>query len=84
MSGDDWQDGGLFAVGMRHHQEACADLLVLVNGGDACTFTLPEDGKWQLILDTSREDVACAETVEAQFTVETQSVAVLKDLSADV
>jgi len=81
MSGDDWQDGGLFAVGMRHHQEDCSDLLVLINGGDACTFTLPEDGDWQLILDTSREPVACAETMEAQFTVETQAVAVLKDLS---
>ncbi|WP_353474303.1 glycogen debranching protein GlgX [Salipiger sp. H15] len=79
MSDQDWQDAGLFAVGLRHHQEDCPDLLILVNGGEGCTFTLP-GGQWELILDTSRDTVACAERQGETFTVGTQAVAVLRDL----
>ncbi|MCA0946342.1 glycogen debranching protein GlgX [Salipiger pacificus] len=78
MSAKDWGDAGLYAFGLRHHQEACPDLLILVNGGEACTFTLPE-GNWELILDTARAEVSCAEAPGGSFTVEAQAVAVLRD-----
>jgi isoamylase len=77
MSQQDWRDGGLFAVGMRHHQEEGPDILVLVNAGEDCTFTLPSGG-WELILDTARDPVVCAEDPGARLTVEAQSVAVLR------
>ena len=81
MSAQDWQDGGLFAVGLRHHQEDCPDLLILINGGEACTFTLPV-GDWELILDTVRDQVACAEEVCESLIVGPQAIAVLRDRGA--
>ncbi len=78
MTEEDWGDAGLYAFGLRHHQEDCPDLLILINGGEACSFALPE-GDWELILDTARAKVSCAEAPGASFTVEAQAVAAFRD-----
>ncbi|MBE9639679.1 glycogen debranching protein GlgX [Salipiger mangrovisoli] len=82
MSEQDWKDGGLFATGLRHHQEDGPDLLILINGGESCAFALPE-GDWELILDTARDQLTCAEELGESLTVEAQAVAVLRHRDID-
>ncbi|GAA4229114.1 glycogen operon protein [Sagittula marina] len=76
MTDGDWQDGGLFATALRHRQDDTRDLLLLINAGDACRFTLPK-GTWQKRLDTACDPVACDEEVGTEIELTAQSVVVL-------
>ncbi|SLN50393.1 Glycogen debranching enzyme [Aquimixticola soesokkakensis] len=74
MTPQDWQDAGLSCFAVEHDAERDAsgaaveeDILIILNAGDEGPFVLPpcEAGlKWVLHLDTSRADVACAETID--------------------
>jgi glycogen operon protein len=76
MEEADWGDGGLRAMGLRHHLDDQRDVLILLNAGEACTFTLPEGG-WRLCFDSARAAPACDEAARGPLTAEPQSVLVL-------
>ncbi|OWY18147.1 glycogen debranching enzyme GlgX [Thioclava sp. JM3] len=73
MKDDDWQDGGLCCVGLRHRLEGYPELLIVANAGDACEFTLPGKG-WHHILDTTRDNPRCDEAGEEKMNLPWQSL----------
>jgi hypothetical protein len=74
MTGADWQDAGLRAMGIWYgeHSGSMEHLLLLVNAGESAqTFALPAsaDGPWICLFDTS------------QSTVGAKSMGICKDYS---
>ncbi|SDG33127.1 glycogen debranching protein GlgX [Pelagibacterium luteolum] len=73
MSDGAWQDGDLRCFGLNICASLGGDVLIILNAGDDCEFTLPE-GDWILRIDTSRDDVACEDSASGAITVPWQTV----------
>jgi glycogen operon protein len=76
MSEDDWHDGGLRIFAKRVVMSGGADVMLILNAGDAAEFALPE-GDWAQQLDTSASDPAAQLTVSGTIEAPWQSVLVL-------
>ena len=76
MSEVDWHDGGLRIFAKRVVISGGADVLLILNAGDAAEFSLP-GGDWAQQLDTSAIDPAASATLSGTIQVDWQSVLVL-------
>lgn len=76
MSDRDWQDGGLRCFAKRTETDAGADVLVILNAGDACKFRMPE-GRWELRFDSSSDSAGAVDMAAGHALVPRQSVIAL-------
>ena len=76
MDQSDWADEGLRCFAKRTLTEAGEDIMIILNAGLPCEFTLPK-GDWEMRFDSATEGAAGAGTVPRQFTVAAQCVVVL-------
>ncbi len=73
MSDDDWRAEGLSLIGLRLQNGGSPAALIVVNGGDAGSFALPE-GAWRKRIDTATDAVACDEPATGAAKLDWQSV----------
>jgi len=76
MQDEDWGNAELRCFGLRYQMDGLPDVLMILNSGGDTQFALPE-GDWTLRIDTSRDDVACAEKVEGEITIPGQTAMAL-------
>ncbi len=76
MEDGDWSDPSLSALGALLSSDDAPALLILVNGGDARPFALPE-GRWRLRIDTARDAVSADERAQGAVDMDWQSVLAL-------
>ena len=75
MQPDDWEDGGLAIFGLLLTMPSGLQMLICVNAGDDGAFALP-DGDWTRRIDTSRDQINCADAASGGQAIAGQSVTV--------
>ena len=78
MEDGGWDNEG--PLGLRYHREG-RDLLIVLNPGDDCDFSLP-DGRWQRRIDSALDPVVCDQSEEGRVALGWQSVAVWQEAEA--